>query len=120
MVLAIIVASPLWVRVGAKSVIEEWKQQNNVNYGIDYDLTLQVIKTEAYIDVFKQYSTYTLYLSGGGYGFIKKYDFSEGYPNVNEYISNCHVLWLKDKIEFIEPSGIKTIIPKETFLTLMQ
>jgi len=57
-------------------------------------------------------------------GHFKEYGFNEGNKinnnwkklNVKEYIDNCTIIWEKNGVTFVEPSGHKLFFPKETFI----
>jgi hypothetical protein len=115
------------------TVLKYWNQPSSINYG-KYEYRLSILRRKTNINYFRFYKkdNYFIVISKNMvkselhfmYGHFKEYGFNESNKfstnwkklDVKEYFDNCTIIWEKDGVTFIEPSGHKIFFPKETFI----
>ncbi len=110
----LLLAAPIIARVGSFKVVRSWRSEGVV-LDIDRPLTLSIERHVAFVDILGLYSTYRMVVSPDG-GYIYVLDFEVPSDKPQAFIQDCNVIWHKDKIEFVMPSGEAMAIPMKTVM----
>ena len=63
------------------------------------------------MDIFSLYPSYRLFITDGGYAYVRDFDVSS--TDFKSYLSHCQVAWQTNGAEFITPDAERFFIPDQ-------
>jgi hypothetical protein len=75
---------------------------------------LSVQKDVAFVDIFSLYPSYRLFITDGGYAYVRDFDIPSTDPK--SYLAGCQVIWKLDGAELLTPDGETLFIPRKLIL----
>jgi hypothetical protein len=109
-VAAVLLITPVIARLGTSNEVARWPSTNAV-YGVKRPIWLSIQRDVAYVDVLSWYPTYRLFITDGGYAYVREFDIPSTDPN--KYLAGCKVAWQPEGPELLTPDGEKLFIPAQ-------
>ena len=107
MVLVVLLATPFLARFGKTTEVARWTSPTPL-YGLKRPIWLSIQRDVAYVDIFSQYPSYRLFITDGGYAYVRDFDVSS--TDFKSYLSHCQVVWQTNGAEFITPDAERYFI----------
>ncbi len=114
----------------SNKIIKYWVQPKDINYHDDlfyrFSIVEQSNRKRDFLDIinFGTYKHYEVFISKQSvkpeldymYGHYKEYGFKVDTDEILAYLEHCEVIWKKEGVWFVEPSGHKIFFPKKSFI----
>lgn len=109
-VLVVLFVSPIVARWGKTVEVARWTSPTPL-YGMKRPIWLSIQRDAAYVDIFSQYPSYRLFITDGGYAYVRDFDVPS--TDFKSYLSRCQVAWQTNGAEFITPDAERYFIPDQ-------
>jgi hypothetical protein len=112
-VVLVLLLTPFLARWDTTKEVARWSSTNAV-YGIKRPIWLGIHRNVAYVDIFSSYPSYSLFVTDGGYGYLRTFDIPS--TDFKSYLARCQVNWKPDGAELLTPDGERLFIPGQSIL----
>ncbi len=109
----VLLITPFLARWGTTKEVARWSSTNAV-YGLKRPIWLSIQRDVAYVDVFSLYPSYRLFITDGGYAYVRDFDVPS--TDYRSYLARCQVAWQTNGAEFITPDADRYFIPDQIIL----
>jgi hypothetical protein len=109
----VLLITPFLARWGTTKEVARWPATNAV-YGVKRPIWLSIQRDVAYVDIFSLYPSYRLFVTDGGYAYVREFDIST--TDFKSYLARCQVTWKPDGTELLTPDGERLFIPSKRIL----
>jgi hypothetical protein len=113
LVALILLISPFLARYGTTTEVARWASTNAV-YGVKHPVWLSIQRDVAYLDIFSWYPGYRLFITDGGYAYVRAFDVPS--TDFRSYLARCQVTWKPDGAELLTRDGERLFIPGQLIL----
>jgi hypothetical protein len=110
---ALLLIVPFLARFGTTKEVARWSAPSAL-YGVKRPIWLSIQRDIAYMDIFSLYPSYRLFVTDGGYAYVRDFDVPSTDPK--SYLSGCRVTWKPDGAELLSPDGDALFIPGHLIL----
>ena len=106
-VFVVLLITPLLARLDNTTEVARWTSPTPL-YGLKRPIWLSIQRDVAYVDIFSLYPSYRLFITDGGYAYVRDFDVPS--TDFKSYLSRCQVAWQTNGADFITPDADRYFI----------